>query len=147
MKWWGKRERNKIRWTIFFFLLTSCNQYNFRHWGLATAKHSKYTSSPSLMLSDNVDPRRNVTIGGSANGKHLLFLLHTKLFFISYPIPFGDFLSSFFSCFLMNHHHRTASATSLQASFAIIIYEDELNDNKKMKWNSMSNYERATKSS
>lgn len=66
-------------------MLTSCNQYNFRHWGLATAKHSKYTSSPSLMLSDSVDPRRNVTIGGSEM-KHLLFLLAQNYF---HNIPWG----------------------------------------------------------
>lgn len=74
-----KEEEEKM----FFFLLTSCNQYNFRHWGLATAKHSKYTSSPSLMLSDNVDPRRNVTIGGSANETFIVFI-DVKTIFITY---------------------------------------------------------------
>lgn len=96
-----ERKRRKYgEWCV----LTSCNQYNFRHWGLATAKHSKYTSSPSLMLSDNVEPSRNVTIGGSANKTFdivdFIFLLMAVKNYFHY-IPLGIFL-------LMNHNNWLA---------------------------------------
>lgn len=63
-----------IIWSILNFssiaIFTSCNQYNFLHWGFDCTWHSKYTSSPSFISSaDNVEPKRNDTIGGSVGNR------------------------------------------------------------------------------
>lgn len=66
------------------------------------------------MLSDNVEPSRNVTIGGSANERHFHILLVYFYFFINghklfyfHVIAAGDFISA------------DCSIRRLQASFVL----------------------------